>query len=104
LTFIKELKSEDSFGEIEFFNEAPRELSARTIYCFTEVLVLKKDKFLSAVSFKEDFEAVEVLKHTIIKDTIHCYICHKKGHTAMKCLQFWKIKGNLDKRNLLKQG
>jgi hypothetical protein len=104
-TYIKELGQEEFFGEYSFFTKKPRVCSARS-NVFTETLFLTREDFLECA---KGYPEAEQFFH-YIKDEIgingnfapigvKCYVCKEIGHISVKCRDFWKVEGNIKRRN-----
>lgn len=111
-TFFEDLNPEDNFGEIGFFTDQPRILSAKSRdYC--DLYVIDKRDF---IKIAEDYIHAIVITillnlqqtyHTIRSSLIEeknyfvlntkCYICGKKGHISLGCSYLNSKKGNLRK-------
>lgn len=103
-THLTDLDKEKYVGEISFFTELPRQATVKA-KDFTEVLVLKREDFLSMALKVENMQALSMyhkMRESVIinqKDfrmlKIRCYVCYSVGHIALDCKQFPRLKGNL---------
>lgn len=112
-TFVLDLKQGDNFGEIGFFTDNPRLLSAKS-RDYTELYVIDKSDFLRiaedyiyAIVSSETLTHLQQAYHTIRSSLLEeenyfilntkCYVCEKKGHISLACPYFASKKGNLRK-------
>lgn len=100
-TFLTDLGKDSGFGELGMLTGQPRSLSAKS-RDFTEVLVIRRDDFyrvkedyLSAARAFKKIRVSVLLKGDYRILNLHCYLCNKKNHLALKCHYFKNIKGNL---------
>ncbi|CDW81481.1 UNKNOWN [Stylonychia lemnae] len=93
----------DNFGEIGFFTDNPRLLSAKSrdyceLYCIS-----KRDFVKVAEDYINGIQAYHTIRSSLIDEknyyiiNIKCYICGRKGHVALTCQFFHNRKGNLRK-------
>ena len=85
------LKKGDHIGEISFFTEMPRLLTAHSID-FSRLLMLKRDQFLQTLrEYPEDWQMFTMIRDKILtyKDyhslNLQCLICEEPGHILETC-------------------
>ncbi|KAL4482064.1 hypothetical protein ABPG73_000588 [Tetrahymena malaccensis] len=97
IRIIKQLKSNDLFGELSFFSGLARKACARSVNLSTMYKIDRKD-FISLIKQnQEDFERFKMIEEEIKlqKDLfilhIECYACNQVGHTASKCPKIHRV-------------
>ncbi|CDW85301.1 UNKNOWN [Stylonychia lemnae] len=93
--YLTQGKKDDYFGEIGFFSGCPRTNTVKS-RDFTEVLTIKRDKFLEiAEDYPEAIDAYHQIYSNVIPSQkeykplkIKCYICDQRNHIATDCRKF----------------
>ena len=87
------LKSGHTFGEIAFFSNMPRILSAKSVE-FSRLLFIKREKFLETLDdFPHDKEMFCMIKDRIVNYQeyeildLKCAVCQESDHLLEKCPQ-----------------
>ena len=99
-TFVKEIGSDNYFGEVGAITGNLRQLSAK---CrdFTEVFTVSADNFFrTCENYREAISAIERIKKELVAENytslqIKCYLCGVSDHLSLKCPKFQKKSGNL---------
>eukprot|EP00347_Sterkiella_histriomuscorum_P015001 403358691 len=102
-TYLTELSVGDCFGEIGFFTDDPRMLTAKS-RDYTQLYVIEKkdfmhiaENYITAIQSYHQIRSAMKEEANYLVLNIKCYICDKKGHVALGCQYLPTKKGNIMK-------